>query len=332
MRARRAACLLLALLLTVLPASAAGTAGDSLVTESYAVSWADGLLAAAVSDIDAALANAGGLSGTTYVLSDGDRLSLGSGASAVLVSGSASVSAIGTLINATAGARAYGGGMDPAQLYIVAGSSSAAVTANGSARLTVWGSASVSERTAVFTDVPEGSWYYAYVYAAVDAGLIDGMTDTTFVPDGGFTVAQAIKIAACLHQYYHTGSVTLQNGEVWYSTYVDYAVANGVADASYASLGREDMDRAIDRRDFAVIFYNAMPAYEYTPVNTVDSIPDVAPGDEGSDEIYAMYRAGILDGIAADGSYQPESGIRRSEASAIVARMLDPGLRVSIAT
>lgn len=162
------------------------------------------------------------------------------------------------------------------------------------------------------------------------AGLIDGVTDTTYEPDGGFTVAQAVKIAACLHQYYHTGSVTLQNGAApWYSTYVDYAVANGICAPGYAAMDAQAMNSAINRRNFAVIFYNAMPAYEYGAINEVDSIPDVAAGDEGAEEIYALYRAGILDGVTADGAYSPGSGIRRSEAAAIVARMLDEDLRVT---
>ena len=179
-----------------------------------------------------------------------------------------------------------------------------------------------------FTDVPEGSWYYDYVYAAVDAGLVDGVTETTFEPESGFTVAQAIKIAACLHQYYHTGAVTLTNGETWYDTYVDYAVANGICDALYATMSWDEMNSAIDRRDFAVIFYNAMPESEYEVINSIGAIPDVATTDEGAQEIYALYRAGILDGALDDGSYLPDSGIRRCEAAAIVARMLDETLRV----
>ncbi len=221
--------LLLALCLAVaLPASAAGTASDSLITESWLDDWADELLAEAVSGIDGALEGAGqgGLTATEYVLSDGDRVSLGEGASVLLVSGAASMSVSGTVVNATAGAVASSGDVSARELYIVAGDSSASVVADGGARIAVWGSANVTERTLVFTDVAEGSWYYDYVYSAVAVGLIDGVTETTFEPESGFTVAQAIKIAACLHQYYYDGSVTLENDpEVWFKSYISYAVA-----------------------------------------------------------------------------------------------------------
>lgn len=329
MRSRRIRTLAVILaLILALGTGAVSAANDSLVTESAVDDWADSLLDDAVSGIDTALSAAGGLTAEEYVLSDGDFITLREGASALLISGKAEMSVTGTVVNATAGAKAASGDMAARELYIAAGDSSAKITASGSARLAVWGSAAMTERKIVFTDVPEGSWYYDYVYAAVAVGLIDGVTETSFMPEGGFTVAQAVKIAACLHQYYHTGAVSLENGSVWYQPYIDYAVANGVADAKYASMTDAQFNEPIDRLNFAVLFYNAMPSYEYEAINTVESIPDVPVGSEGANEIYALYRAGILDGKGYDGSYEPESGIRRNEAAAIVARMLDESLRI----
>ena len=69
--------LLLALCLAVaLPASAAGTASDSLITESWLDDWADELFAEAVSGIDGTLEGVGlgGLYATEDVLSNGDRV------------------------------------------------------------------------------------------------------------------------------------------------------------------------------------------------------------------------------------------------------------------
>ena len=52
-------------------------------------------------------------------------------------------------------------------------------------------------------------------------------------------------------------------------------------------------------------------------------------GSIGSAEVYAFYRAGILDGALADGSFLPESGIKRSEVAAIIVRMFDSAERKS---
>ena len=71
-----------------------------------------------------------------------------------------------------------------------------------------------------------------------------------------------------------------------------------------------------------------MPESEYAPINSVVLIPDVTADSAGAAEIYTLYRAGILDGKGEDGSYEPQSGIRRCEAAAILARMLDESLRV----
>lgn len=53
-------------------------------------------------------------------------------------------------------------------------------------------------------------------------------------------------------------------------------------------------------------------------------------GSIGSEEIYAFYRAGILDGSLADGSFLPDSGIKRSEVAAIIVRMFDTSERRSV--
>ena len=93
----------------------------------------------------------------------------------------------------------------------------------------------VSAATLPFEDVSMFSWYYSDVKNAHEQGLVDGVTPTRFSPTGTLTIAQAIKLAAALHQKAQTGAVTLKNGSPWYSTYVSYAVANGIIEPEYAS-------------------------------------------------------------------------------------------------
>ena len=81
-----------------------------------------------------------------------------------------------------------------------------------------------------FTDVSRSSWYYDSVRTAWEKDLIDGVTRTLYKPDDTLTVAQAIKLSAALHQMLNNnGKVTLRNGSpYWYSSYVSYAVDNGI--------------------------------------------------------------------------------------------------------
>ena len=94
----------------------------------------------------------------------------------------------------------------------------------------------------------------------------------------------------------------------------------------------EQLNAPISRRDYVSLFYNALPAAEYTLSNSVadGAIPDVGMADEGAQAIYAFYRAGILNGSNEEGYFLPESGIRRSEVAAIVVRMFEPDERVSV--
>ena len=43
-----------------------------------------------------------------------------------------------------------------------------------------------------FTDVPSGKWYEQSVLWALENGITDGLTDTTFGPDKGCTRAQVV--------------------------------------------------------------------------------------------------------------------------------------------
>ena len=218
-------------------ASAAGSASDPLVSQSYADSWADSLVRDAAEGIDSALRSAfQGASGQSggqarVSLSSGQSLSLREGACLTLLSGAATVKvSSGSFLNVTVGGEASNGKVNLNQLYIVCEGGSATVTASASSSLLVGGSYTRSAALS-FSDVASDSWYGRYVYSAVELGLIDGITETTYGPDESFTLAQAIKIAACMHHLYHDGAVTLTNGSPWYTTYVAYAVENGIAPA-----------------------------------------------------------------------------------------------------
>ncbi len=184
-----------------------------------------------------------------------------------------------------------------------------------------------------FEDVLWNDWFYDEVKDAYQNDLIDGMTPTLYKPYDNLTVAQAIKLAAALHQMDNLGKVTLTNGApYWYDSYVDYAVANGIIEAKYDSYTLAQMNAPVTRREFVHIFYGAMPVSSYAAINTVadNAIPDVKLGDQCADEIYTFYRAGILTGGKADGSFLPNSNIKRSEVAAILIRMYDVTARESI--
>ncbi len=181
-----------------------------------------------------------------------------------------------------------------------------------------------------FTDISSSDWFYNDVLYAYSLDLIDGMTDTTYEPDGNLTIAQAIKLAACMHQYYYNnGNIALANGpEVWYDTYVEYAVFNGIISLSTYN---GQFNAPATRADYVQIFFKVFPRSYYTEIHTIPAgaIPDVNISDPYGFNVYTFYRAGILQGNDDMGTFAPDSNIKRSEVAAIIARMMDPANRIT---
>ena len=182
-----------------------------------------------------------------------------------------------------------------------------------------------------FRDVPASAWYYDAVKSAWKVRLIDGVTSTEFRPDENMTVAQAIKLAAVLHQLNYRSKVSLENGyPSWYSTYVDYAIDNDLIERAYGNYTAAQMNSAVTRAEFVHIFHAATD--DLRDMNTVagNAIPDVKIGDAFAAEIYDFYRAGVLTGSDANGTFHPTDSIKRSEVATILIRMYDSSVRRTI--
>ena len=193
--------------------------------------------------------------------------------------------------------------------------------------LTAQAAVSLANFTAVrtyayqFSDVTD-QWYAADVRQAYEYALVDGTSPSTFSPDKNLTLAEAVKLAACLSSIYSTGTNTLANGTVlWYQPYVDYALAHRILQAPY-----QDYGAVATRADMAVIFAGALPDEALPPINTIadDTIPDVTVSASYGAAVYKLYRAGVLTGVNEAHAYKPQrDDISRGEAVSILARMAD---------
>ena len=343
---KKTTLLIIPALLLVLTAGAAladGTTGgqsDPLITKSYADgTFHDTVLAGPLenlSDTMMALSyklsqSAGSGEGVAVRQAAKNgvvRLTDGSGL--VLLSGSAKLyEGYGTLIDLSTGTTVpVGGTLAGGHRYLAAESTMSILSLNAPSTLALYGSTSYGGTAKLpFTDVPENAWFYTDVLYAVDRSLISGRSAELYAPDDGLTIAEAIKLAACMNQLRETGSVTLQNsGSVWYQSYVDYAAKKGITTGTYPNYNAK-----ITRSEFVKVFYNALPASEYAQINSVadNAIPDVKMSDANAKQIYGFYRAGILIG-SANGVFNPVQNIKRSEVAAIMTRMFDPTARKTI--
>ena len=181
-----------------------------------------------------------------------------------------------------------------------------------------------------FTDVDESAWYglkqlktIAYVY---EYGLMQGKSANTFDPAGNITVAEAITVAARVHSIYMMGGeyIPVSNG-VWYQEFVNYAITNGIITANSFT----DYMRPATRAEMAYIFSRALPAAGFPAQNTVNSLPDVSSSTPYYDAIITLYKAGVLAGNDAQGTFNPNANIIRAEAAAIISRVILPDTRFS---
>ena len=313
-------------------ATTAGSKSDPFVSQSFADGdYSESVLTEAFELIDSSLggAESGSAAEGSYNFEPGGEIRLGFGGSVALISGSARLSvASGEIINVTEGAVAQSGSLKSGSRYLAAEDSSATVSFDSLSQVCLSGDVEiVSGRSACpFGDVKPADWFYADVLTAVDLGLINGMTETSFEPNGSMTNAQVIKLAACAHQKYHEGEVTLQNGSPWYSTYVDYALENGIITSEPA-----DYNAASTRAYYIAVMYGALPESEYREINSIPdgAVPDISESDWFCDRVYTFYRAGIVTGSDEKGSFMPNSSVRRSEVATLAARLFDESARRS---
>jgi hypothetical protein len=181
-----------------------------------------------------------------------------------------------------------------------------------------------------FTDISSDiAWCTPYVEAANRMGLIAGTTATTYEPKENLTVAAAVKLAACMNILYNGGDPNKDisiGKDVWYSTYMNYALQHGIIDMDLSSRQGEP----ITRSEYVYMFSRALPAEAFEEINNVavGDIPDVKSCNTKYEQaIYKFYRAGIVIGNDK-GQFMPDKTISRAEVATILVRMMDASFRV----
>lgn len=178
-----------------------------------------------------------------------------------------------------------------------------------------------------FTDVPVGSWYEEEVYAACEAGLMQGVGGNAFAPVRTLTLWEGVALAARVHRIHTAGKDDLETGTPWYETYVNYALKNGLLDAAPTP---SEGAAVLSRAGFAALLARALPEEELEAVNPVDAIPDVPRSHPRAEAIYRLFGAGVMVGTDQSGTFRPEKSLTRAEAAAVVLRMTDPERRVKL--
>ena len=330
---RGSAALLSALLLTGAASATAGSRQDPFVSRSYIqeqlLPQAGARFAQLVSTrLQELRQQRRGVQLLT--LSAPQSLSLHAGEQLTVLQGTINLKALsGELVDVSEGTSFQQGVGWGAHRYILVGDSAWADVPQWAVIL-VSVSASLDDGSP-FSDVDRNDWFFSDVVQAVRRGLINGMDASRYAPAGTLTLAQCVKLAACMRQLKTEGAVSLRaaGDGAWYRSYADWALEQGILLEE-----PEDYDRTVSRRDFVTLFSRALPM-DGEAVNDIPdgAIPDVAAEDPGAAEIYAFYRAGILAGYTPDAvhaahAFDPEGTVSRAEVAAIMNRMFDAEARV----
>lgn len=173
-----------------------------------------------------------------------------------------------------------------------------------------------------FTDVAEDAWYHDYVYDLVYRGVVNGMTATTYEPEGKLTRAQFVKLLACsleeaetLKTYEGQHPFTDSEGH-WAETYIAWAKDKGIVEGVSAT--EFDPEAPITREQMATIFgrYALKQGIELPKdAAPAESFPDADKISEYAREFVELMRiAGILNGYE-DGTFRPQGNATRAEAA-----------------
>lgn len=156
----------------------------------------------------------------------------------------------------------------------------------------------------VFSDVSPDAWYYDAVEYVCAAGLMDGVADGTFAPDAALTRAMVWTILARM-----SGADTSE-GDSWYSSAMEWAVAQGISDG-------EDAVSPITREQFVTMLWRLSGCPE---ASGNVAAPDAAEISGWATEAMTWaVCAGLVEGDET-GAVAPSAYASRAAAAALVMR------------
>lgn len=187
------------------------------------------------------------------------------------------------------------------------------------------GSISTEENNS-FSDIEREDWCYYPVSAAVDNGMFNGTSATSFDPEGQMTRAMVATVL-----YRMAGSPVVENGsgfidvatDTWYSDAISWArqnsVINGVTRDEFAP------DRAITRQEFVTMLYRYAKevGLEMTEGVTLDRFADADEvADYAENAVSWAAAVGLLKGRKANDKLliAPEAEATRTEAATLMLR------------
>jgi hypothetical protein len=179
-----------------------------------------------------------------------------------------------------------------------------------------------------FTDIPPNHWALTYITNAAEKGLMQGVGENRFNPEGLLTRAQ---IAQILFNAYEThlpaGAMSfpdVSDGS-WYARAVTWAGYRGIIDTAAGGNFNPNAPATRELRAEALFRVSVQKNVALPTVRDSVTFTDQAQINH-LPAVNALQRAGIVSGFP-DGSFGPHRTITRAEMAALADRFTDiPGL------
>ena len=178
-----------------------------------------------------------------------------------------------------------------------------------------------------FSDVKEGAWYAGAVDEVTEAGLLSGVSESKFDPDGAVTRAMTVtalwRLAGEPAAEGKGGFSDVPEG-TWYTAAVAWAAEQGIAAGD--GKGRFEPAKAVTREQLAVFLYQYA---QYQGLDTAQGKLDIySDGKQVSkwavDGMEHAVGAGLISGSA--GKLQPKKSASRAELAAVLERLMTPAV------
>lgn len=179
-----------------------------------------------------------------------------------------------------------------------------------------------------FTDMPGSNvWSHAGIDYAIENGLMNGMSATTFEPDGSMTRAMLVTVLwryAGQPEEGANGFTDVPNN-VWYTKAVAWASENGIVTG--IGNGRFDPDGKITREQLAVILYRYCNSIgiDTSAKADITTFPDAAKvSGYAVDALAWAVETGLVTGSASGGKtyLEPQGNATRAQVATILMRFI----------
>lgn len=179
----------------------------------------------------------------------------------------------------------------------------------------------VTKEEKPFTDVSEEHWAYSDIYHLKEIGVISGVGNDIFLPDGTVTREQFVKMFVEAMEYDITstdkGFSDVNDGE-WYAPYIATAVEKGLITG--ISSDKFGVGMPITRQDVCVIVSRAIDDIDG---EAEPDFADVSEIDEYAKEAVSYLTSfGVIKGFE-DNTFRPKTYCTRAQTAKIICTILN---------